>query len=158
MTQLGELKGPKTRAGIRDVPIPAHLVEILRQWVDRHFIRDGRVNDRNLVFLTRGRQAYRPSLFLENWRQLLGRAGLLDKKGGNQFHFHALRHFAASWMIESGMSLLDVASVLGHEKFDMTLQVYAHPITGGNHRHAVVQRFAASLLAPVIENTLATAS
>ena len=39
-----------------------------------------------------------------------------------QLHFHALRHFAASWMIENGLPLPEVASLLGHSKFDTTLQ------------------------------------
>lgn len=37
-------------------------------------------------------------------------------------------------------------NLLGHSTFDMTLQVYAHPIIGGNRRHSVMDRMAENLL------------
>jgi integrase len=76
---------------------------------------------------------------------LLAHAGLIRK--GDNLHFRALRHFAASCMIENGWPLMDVASLLGHSKFDMTLRVYAHPIVGGgNQRSEAMERMAAKLL------------
>lgn len=141
LTQLDELKGPKTRAGVRDVPVPMETREILREWLATRYVE----NERHLVFLTRGGKGFRPSYFHDSWHDLLERAGLERK--GDQFHFHALRHFAASGYIDEGLfSLPDVASLLGHEKFDTTLQVYAHPIVGGNRRQSIVQQFASGLL------------
>lgn len=32
-------------------------------------------------------------------------------------------------MIDNGLPLTDVAKVMGHSTFDMTLQVYAHPVS-----------------------------
>ncbi len=49
-------------------------------------------------------------------------------KGGQSFHFHALRHFAASRMIENGWPLPDVSAQLGHANVNITMQVYAHSI------------------------------
>ncbi len=84
-----------------------------------------------------------------HWDKLLARAGLLDD--GERFHFHALRHFAASWMIENGLSVMDVAALLGHAKFDMTLQTYAQSIIGGNHRHDAFDRMSRALIgAPIV--------
>ena len=60
-------------------------------------------------------------------------------------HFHALRHFAASMMVDHGLPLTEVALLLGHSTFDMTLQVYAHPIAGGNRRSEAMQKIAAAL-------------
>ena len=77
----------------------------------------------------------------EHWLKLLQRAGFPSQEWDN-YHFHALRHFASSLMIESGLSLMDTASLLGHAKFDMTLQTYAHSIVGGNHRHESMERLA----------------
>lgn len=62
------------------------------------------------------------------------------------FHFHTLRHFAASLMIEPGLPLTEVASLMGHSKFDMTLQVYAHPIVGGQRRHDTIERMATTMI------------
>jgi integrase len=121
-----QLKDPKTKAGVRDVPMPRHVVALVRNWIDNHH----QDNEMGLAFhrtLNLGKiDGINSENFHQNyWRPLLNRAGLAD---GDSFHFHALRHFAASWMIENHMPLTEVARVLGHAKFDMTLQVYAHPV------------------------------
>lgn len=135
LTVWDELKGPKTPAGIRDVPLPTHIKNALTEWLARYYID----NDRGLVFRTVEGKPIQHSIFnLSNWCGLLKRAGLFQKD--DVFHFHALRHFAASWMIENGLPITDVASLLGHEKFDMTLQVYAHPVVRGHRRHEVLEQ------------------
>lgn len=137
-----ELKGPKTKAGIRDVPLPRHLASILDEWIKDYM----RANDRNLLFRASRWsgpiQGTNFTLFL--WRQLLEDAGL-KPEDGKWHHFHALRHFAASHMIEMGLSLTDTASLLGHSKFDVTLQVYAHPIIGGNRRKEMFEKMASAI-------------
>lgn len=143
LTVWSELKSPKTAAGRRDVPLPSHVVDMLRDWLRDFYLP----NERNLVFRTaQGGDMACTNFHKLCWRPLLGRAGLLAE-GGDQFHFHALRHFAASWMIENGLPMTEVASLLGHRKFDTTLQIYAHPIVGGNRRHDTMERMASRLLA-----------
>ena len=39
--------------------------------------------------------------------------------------FHCLRHTAASLMVQNGVSLFDVAKILGHKTLAMTMR-YAH--------------------------------
>ncbi|PNQ94979.1 hypothetical protein C1S70_31475 (plasmid) [Azospirillum argentinense] len=139
---FGELKGPKTAAGRRDVPIPSHVAEMLREWLRTSFIP----NERGLVFRTDGGGDMALTNFHKFcWKPLLRRAGLWDE-GGDQYHFHALRHFAASFMIQNGLPVTDVASMLGHRKFDTTLQVYAHPIVGGSRRLETAETMARLLL------------
>jgi integrase len=141
LTDYDELKGPKTPAGIRDVPMPQHLRVMLSRWLDRHYVE----NDRGLVFRTpNGKRIRYANFHAGNWQPLLARAGLL--RDTDNLHFHALRHFAASWMIENALPLTEVASLLGHKKFDMTLQVYAHPISGGLARSEAMDQMAAKLL------------
>lgn len=144
ITEWDELKGPKTAAGVRDVPMPTHVAELLRDWIDRfHF-----PNDRDLIF--RVGKPERPTMLSAanfhvcHWRKLLDRAGLACP--GNQFHFHALRHFAASWWIMNGLPLTDTASLMGHSKVDMTLQVYAHGLIGGSARSQALNRMSTTLL------------
>ncbi|WP_175424495.1 hypothetical protein [Azospirillum brasilense] len=60
----------------------------------------------------------------------------------------AAGHFAASFMILNGLPVTDVAALLGHRKFDTTLQIYAHPITSGYRRTETVDRMAQTLLLP----------
>lgn len=140
LTAWDELKGPKTEAGVRDVPLPLHLAGLLREWVARRYVP----NARNLLFRTPAGGRIDNGNLSAMWRGLLDRAGLLAE--GEGFHFHALRHFAASWMIENRLGLTEVASLLGHEKFDMTLQVYAHPIVGGHARHQAMDAMSGALL------------
>lgn len=129
VTQWDELKGPKTRAGIRDVPMPQHVASMLEVWIEKHSV----TNDRGLIFRTKnGGLVSNGSFHNHMWRPLLQDAGLYKEE--DPFHFHALRHFAASLMLEMGLSLADTASLLGHSTFDTTLQIYVHPIVGGNHR------------------------
>ena len=140
LSQHDGLKAPKTRAGIRDVPVPAHVVLMLREWIERYHTP----NDRGLVFQTELYSPPNSSRFhSSHWRPMLQRTGL---GGDDPLHFHALRHFAASWWIANGMALPDVAALLGHSKFDMTLQVYAHSVVGGSQRHDMVEGMATRLL------------
>lgn len=136
ITNLDDLKGPKTRAGNRDVPIPARVADILADWIEHHYV----VNERRLLFRTpTGLFGGAANFHNQLWWPLCKRAGLPMSKGDKP-HFHALRHFAASLMIEMSMPLPDVAALLGHSTFDMTLQVYAHPIVGASARRDIVER------------------
>lgn len=137
-----ELRPPKTRAGIRDVPLPAHIGEMLRLWIESYYVP----NERFLAFRTSENRQIKNSMFrAAYWIPLLRRADLYKDGDADPFHFHALRHFAASWMIEHGLPLPEVASLLGHSKVDMTLSVYAHAVVGGHRRQETMERMAAAL-------------
>ncbi len=136
-----ELKEPKTRAGVRDVPMPGHVSRMIQDWITRHYLP----NDRGLIFRTKFGEPFHHSNFHGRfWRPLLKRAGLYNED--KPFHFHALRHFAASWMIENGLPVTEVALLLGHSKFDMTLQTYAHPVVSATRRHEAIERMASTIL------------
>lgn len=144
LTAWDELKDPKTRAGLRDVPLPQAVANLFVDW-QRHYV----ANDRGLVFRTpSGKQIAANGFHGCHWKPLLVRAGLAPKAGEPWLHFHALHHFAASMMIDDGLPVTDVASLLGHAKFDMTLQVYAHPIAGGHRRHEAPERMTAAFAQP----------
>lgn len=139
-----KLKSPKTRAGVRDVPMPAHVAVMVREWIELY----RPASDADLVFVTtEGKWLQQSNFRNNNWLPLLKRAGLDE---GECFHFHSLRHFAASWMIENGLPMTEVARLLGHAKFDMTLQVYAHPVEAPDHARAAMDLSATRLLAAPI--------
>nr|USU32900.1 site-specific integrase [Methylobacterium sp. OTU13CASTA1] len=141
LTQYGELKEPKTRAGIRDVPMPDHIAYLLKSYFDDLHSP----NEAGLLFLAKNGRPTRASNFHSQlWKPLLISAGLNDDGG---YHFHSLRHFAASHMIENMIPITDVASLLGHKKFDVTLQIYAHPLVNVARRSAAFDRMAAGLTA-----------
>src|SRR5205823_14829596 len=81
------------------------------------------------------------------WRPALEAAGLGPMNPSDQrLHFHALRHFCASWWLDQGLPIMEVASLLGHASFDLTVRTYAHAIVGGHGRIEVLDRMANNLL------------
>lgn len=85
--------------------------------------------DSDLVFP--GRPATRPTQLRHAWTQALHAAGIED------FHWHDLRHSAASYLAMSGASLQEIAAVLGHKTLAMVKR-YAH--LSEPHTAAVVNR------------------
>lgn len=128
LTAHGELKGPKTKAGVRDVPMPLVVRGLIENWMVNHYTP----NALGVAFTTRtGEPMYRID-WNRRWLKVRRQAGLDD---GRSLRFHALRHFAASFMIQHQVPLTDVARLMGHETFDTTLQVYAHPVYDTDRHH-----------------------
>jgi len=65
--------------------------------------------------------------------------------GLTQIRFHDFRHFAATRLISSGVSVRTVAGRLGHSNASMTLQVYSHFV-------AATDREAAELIGSLVSN------
>lgn len=144
MTDRFEMKGPKTRAGIRDVPMPAIVAAVLREAVENCYVD----NKEELIFTTSSGCGISTGSFRnEMWYPLLRRAGLY-MQGDKQMHFHALRHFYCSMLMHGGVGPSDMAALAGHSNFDVTLQVYAHPVLKGAARAEPSERLAALLLPP----------
>ncbi len=71
-----------------------------------------------LVFASRRRQN-EPYGHVTSWHRALKDAGVRN------FRFHDLRHSCASYLAQSGASLLEVANVLGHRSLSVSKR-YAH--------------------------------
>lgn len=107
----------------RALPMSDHVRELLR---DRAKIR--RI-DSDLVFP--GRPPTRPAQLRHAWESALQAAGIAD------FHWHDLRHSAASYLAMNGASLQEIAAVLGHKTLAMVKR-YAH--LSEQHTAGVVNR------------------
>ena len=70
------------------------------------------------------------------WEKVLKATGITD------FHWHDLRHTAASYLAMSGVSLVEIAKVLGHRTLAMVAR-YSHLSDG--HVVAVGEKLAARL-------------
>lgn len=141
LNALLEIKGPKSRAGNREVPMPAHLVGMLRQWQTEH----AKPNDWGLVFTTTaGKKVYNRNVN-RAWQDLLRDAGVLVP--GDPHHFHALRHFAGSWWLHNGLAIADVSRLMGHASPAITMGIYAHSISKPEDRHLALTAMGAKLFA-----------
>ena len=126
---------PKSKAGERTIPLAPMAVNALREWKLACPRRDSALD---LVFPTRaGTVQSHSDILHRGWYPLLRQAGLVDGAGKAKYGFHCLRHFFASWMIETGMSLKRLQAMLGHATMSMTIDVYGHllPDPDGDQAH-----------------------
>ena len=136
VSRFYDIKGPKTAAGFRTVPLPAPVVTVLRHWLEHHHI----ANAAGLLLTSPNGLVIRQGNLRVQWNTLLDVTALPRR------HFHALRHFYASWHIANGTPAPDVAKLLGHAQFDMTLRVYTHALMRDDARVAQADRIAGLLI------------
>lgn len=123
VNRFAEVGPPKTESGIRDVPLPERVATLLAAWLDRWYIE----NPQDLVFCTQtGGPMTAPNFFVCGWRPLLERAGLADTDDFH--HFHGLRGFTISWMIENGIPPATVSKLVGHSNLTTTLAIYTRTV------------------------------
>jgi len=87
-------------------------------------------NDSSLIFASKVKEevAY---CFTKPWKRALEDAEIKD------FRFHDLRHSCASYLAQSGASLLEIADVLGHKQISVTKR-YAHLCI--EHKSSLINR------------------
>ena len=126
---------PKTKAGIRTLPIPAELAGGLRRWK-----LQCRESDHDLVFpMPNGQPMHRSRALRYGLWPALRRAGL------RRVHMHSLRHSFASALVMAGAPVTEVQGLLGHSSPAVTLKVYSHWFR--NIETDSVDRLARTLLA-----------
>jgi integrase len=73
----------------------------------------------------------KPYVFYKPWKRAVIEAKLVD------FRFHDLRHTTASYLAQSGATLLEIADVLGHKQIEVTKR-YAHLCI--EHKSSLINR------------------
>ena len=123
-----DVKSPKTKAGIRDVPIPKTLADILRQeqlaYKENKLRHGSDFNDSGYVVVKEDGTPRRPGSVSDHYEcfvRRMGREHNLPFKS-----LHKLRHTYATLLIDMGANPKTVQKNLGHEDVMMTLGVYAH--------------------------------
>ncbi|MGL5864515.1 MAG: tyrosine-type recombinase/integrase [Dermatophilaceae bacterium] len=107
---------PKSRAGVRRVPLPAFAVDLLAE----HRERSRHPGD--LVTATRSGNPHRRSTFRRQvWVPTLEQAGIAPG-----LRFHDLRHSFATWLVSDGVPVNVVQRLMGHESAVTTLNRYVH--------------------------------
>ena len=106
---------PKSRAGVRRVPLPAFAVETLAHHRERFTYSE------DLVFATGTGAPLRRSTFRSRvWAPTIKRAGLVGLR------FHDLRHSYATWLVSENVPINVVQRLMGHEDASTTLSRYVH--------------------------------
>jgi integrase len=115
---------PKSRAGLRTIPIPTQLVQHLK--AHRAYHETERLNagsewrDRDLVFCQPNGLPIDPSADYRAWRALLIKAEV------RRARLHDARHTAASLLLQQGVPARVVMEILGHSQVGLTLGTYSH--------------------------------
>src|SRR5690606_28043485 len=135
----------------RDVPLPPSVADALRAHMDAYKPveitlpwrkPDGpKVSARLLFTNTAGGLVWRSNFNVQVWKPALAAAGLISEAGPDGKHqsarehgMHALRHFYASVLLDSGENVKAVSEYLGHSDPGLTLRVYAHLMPSSRER------------------------
>lgn len=150
------LKDPKTEAGVRRIPMPDVVADILQEIArynaverfvhsqSKHSKTRGGIAQRLLLYwragmtpepieqagyvmLSRTGKNYDASTYHELWKALMRDCGLMKPCGRRvKFTPHALRHAAASLMIAEGLDAFPLKNFMGHASINTTYNVYGH--------------------------------
>jgi integrase len=107
---------PKTRAGVRKIPISTELAAALRIWK----LQCPATTDELVFPAADGRPIRRSNALRYGLWSALRRAGL------RRVNMHSLRHSFASALIMGGAAVTEVQSLLGHASPAITLRIYSH--------------------------------
>ena len=116
----------KTRAGVRSVPLLPEVVEALRaqrsrQRMDRLKMGAAWADTEGLVFTTGQGTPVDPHNARRNLRGVLKSAGLPQDRP-----WHTMRHSLATRLLNRGVPMPVVASILGHASIRTTVDIYGH--------------------------------
>jgi len=112
---------PKSRAGIRQVPI----VEVLAARLQEHLDALGPTQGGAVFASPVGTWMSKSNFYRDAWKPTRSAAGRED------FTFHDLRHTAASLLLaHTGAELAELKFVLGHSQIAHTVDLYGHLVPG----------------------------
>lgn len=117
---------PKTFNSRREVPIVKDLMDILKPL--------SKINKEDKYVIALDRERVEPRLLRNNYKKLLKKLKIKDLK------FHGLRHSFATRLIEKGIDVKTVSSILGHSDVSITMNLYVHP-TNENKKKAIMKAF-----------------
>ena len=125
----GKLGTPKSIASAADVAMPAELEKVISEFMESEHYRK---NPTGLLFANRNDRPYNDGKLREYALRPLLKSLKMYSTGRV---FHAIRHTAGSFMLESGASILHVQKQLRHSSPTVTLNVYGH-VLGDSQRQA----------------------
>jgi len=128
-----QIKGPKTKAGVRDIPLRLELKEALQVWK----MKSNFSTDNDLVFSTAQGTVLGPNYFM---RQVLIPAQ--KASGIDSFRWHDLRHYFASKLLQNFQDeLWTVTTIMGHKDIKTTHQIYSHWLEDAERDQKIYNKF-----------------
>lgn len=134
LTQYGELKAPKTKAGLRTISLDVKTVRRLARWKEEQagylsmlgLEQDGETP----VFCSNVGGWFDLHNFETWWRRFRRESGFEGLK------FHELRHTQATQLLANGVDVKTVQARMGHSNASLTLNWYAHAIPENDRKAA----------------------
>lgn len=143
------LKGPRSKAGIRSIPMADPVYNVL-QWL-REIAGTDAVG---YVLMGDAGRPVAPQRVMMLYTPVLKQAGLLTEDGKPRYTFHALRHAAVSVLIEGGLQPFHIMHIIGHSSIGVTMDVYVHlfPDDGSSRKaiHGAASKFDFGNSAPAL--------
>lgn len=136
MDNLGQIKTPKSAAGVRCIAIDKETMTHLAAWQSLQGALletiEINVDDSSPVFCSSEGDFLTKSSFRHWWYAWRKKYGFPDLK------FHELRHTQATQLLANGLSVADVQERLGHSDASLTLNCYAHALAESDEKAAVI--------------------
>jgi integrase len=129
-----DIDTPKSRAGARVVYLPAPALGKVAAWRERQQV-ERKVHahlwtERGWVFTTRTGNHFEPRWVNKHLTEILATHGL------GYITVHGLRHTFVTMLLQSGESVRDVQSAVGHAKPSVTMNMYWRVLPGSGTRVA----------------------
>lgn len=132
----GRVKGPKTEAGVRDIPIHADLLPRLRAAADKPFepvFTNGAGNRQNEKSLRRLWTGFKRDLDIHMGAEL-ERNKIVKSVVAEDLTPYCLRHTFCTDLQRAGVSLNVAKELMGHSDIQMTANIYTHRDSGTLHQ------------------------
>lgn len=118
-------KPPKSIKGIRDIPLPVEVGELLDRWKARQEeekrIAGKLYKDMGNIFVWEDGRPIGADTLSKHFKKLIRIHGFPE-----EITFHKLRHSYATALLENGESLKTVQELLGHATIGTTGDIYSH--------------------------------
>lgn len=118
---------PKSSCSRRSIPVPAFLLERLHAQMEKK-------SEQEYVFGT-STHAAEPRTLQRRFKRFMEKLGIAGT------HFHTLRHSFATRLLELGVDIKTVSTLLGHGSVKTTLDFYAHSLM--EQQRSAIERLAA---------------
>jgi integrase len=121
-----KLKRPKSRAGIRSVPIFPSVQRALDTLAERAGEHGIHAPEQLLFQTWSGGPLHASNFNRRRWQPALQHAQLADANGKPRYRFHDLRHTCISRLVAAGADIKLIQTIAGHANPNITLNRYSH--------------------------------